>query len=702
MFNFIVLWLYASYRESATATIAARLQAGTVVILQFLALLCPKSVALCDRLTLDGPGSALVFSGPSSGSAPLTLIPGLLVSWPSAPSRIFEDVDPLPSVFFETGLVVYTGYPLAVIPSESTLSSDYALVTVSGSSAGSTFLGAYFVDAVVASLTIWLVHALATAVRNAYEDEAEEVPEVYAEWVYCSEYNSQPLELEFQLPDSVPSLDTVVEEDAPTPRWVSVVSKLYQFIVALHFPYIAAVCPPPAALLDAAIRIQEHELQITVLIRDNATLSAKNDALHTENASSQHSITALTCEVDTISARLMTSENTVLQQVGTIGKLEKLVIFKDAVIKKKDVRLGEEKARYVVVAEKLDEANKGKEALQDTCDALEKGNAKLTQTLEETQVTAQTQHREIITLKQDNIGLQDDVARGKKALKEQDVEAESNRSELIAKCNRLNKANIDFEYSLKNANDTIDSLKDHIFESRVHSAQRIQSLESSHAEVLKEAEAERNQAQLCSNVNHMALYEQYDLTEAAQQDADAQRACAERLQADLIQEKAKTSHVRQVGRLLLEDFYNTQEELEAFEELYVALYSTPPAQPPQDDVLAPIVVASISSSTSLSVLASTSTDDILAIQLPEIASSTSIGGFAPLEDRTQAFTKSPAPVDDDPFDSDPMLVMPTFRFTRSAPPTPSRKLIAARHAGYNALQPSISVPIDMDFFSLPY
>ena len=53
---------------------------------------------------------------------------------------------------------------------------------------------------------------------------------------------------------------------------------------------------------------------------------------------------------------------------------------------------------------------------------------------------------------------------------------------------------------------------------------------------------------------------------------------------------------------------------------------------------------------------------------------------------------------EDPFETDPMLAMPKFRFTRSAPPTPSRKLVADRHIGYYVLQPSLSVPIDMDVF----
>ena len=61
-------------------------------------------------------------------------------------------------------------------------------------------------------------------------------------------------------------------------------------------------------------------------------------------------------------------------------------------------------------------------------------------------------------------------------------------------------------------------------------------------------------------------------------------------------------------------------------------------------------------------------------------------------------SKVVAPIEDDTFEMDEMLVMPTFRFTRSAPPTPSRKLVADRHIGYYVLQPSLSVPIDMDVF----
>ena len=113
--------------------------------------------------------------------------------------------------------------------------------------------------------------------------------------------------------------------------------------------------------------------------------------------------------------------------------------------------------------------------------------------------------------------------------------------------------------------------------------------------------------------------------------------------------------------------------------------------PTEDDVPSLAVVASISSSTSLAVLASSSIDDILAVQLP---TSLSVAGFAPIH----TDVKVVAPVEDDPFEKDEMLAMPTFRFTRSAPPTPSRKLVADRHIGYYVLQPSLSVPIDMDVF----
>ena len=76
-------------------------------------------------------------------------------------------------------------------------------------------------------------------------------------------------------------------------------------------------------------------------------------------------------------------------------------------------------------------------------------------------------------------------------------------------------------------------------------------------------------------------------------------------------------------------------------------------------------------------------------------SAISIGGFrVPV----QTDKEVAAPVEDDPFETDPMLAMPKFRFTRSAPPTPSRKLVADRHIGYYVLQPSLSVPIDMDVF----
>ena len=67
-------------------------------------------------------------------------------------------------------------------------------------------------------------------------------------------------------------------------------------------------------------------------------------------------------------------------------------------------------------------------------------------------------------------------------------------------------------------------------------------------------------------------------------------------------------------------------------------------------------------------------------------------------DLAQACARIVAPtlVEDDPFDANPMLAIPTFRFTRSAPPTPSRKTAIERHIGYYMLAPSLSMPIDMD------
>ena len=116
--------------------------------------------------------------------------------------------------------------------------------------------------------------------------------------------------------------------------------------------------------------------------------------------------------------------------------------------------------------------------------------------------------------------------------------------------------------------------------------------------------------------------------------------------------------------------------------------------PTEGDVPSLAVVASISSSTSLAVLASSSIHDILAVQLSASLSAISVGGFVPV----QTDKEVAAPVEEDPFETDPMLAMPKFRFTRSAPPTPSRKLVADRHIGYYVLQPSLSVPIDMDVF----
>lgn len=94
------------------------------------------------------------------------------------------------------------------------------------------------------------------------------------------------------------------------------------------------------------------------------------------------------------------------------------------------------------------------------------------------------------------------------------------------------------------------------------------------------------------------------------------------------------------------------------------------------------------STASLMALVPPSSDDLLSLQLPLSSSMTSIDGFAPL---TNESAQTP-----DPFDSDTMLAIPNIRLTASAPSSPAHKFASTRHADWNSLQPSTSVPIDMD------
>ncbi|VDB88669.1 unnamed protein product [Peniophora sp. CBMAI 1063] len=706
-----LLWLYTSYRESATATIAARLQASAAIVLQFLALLSPESAPVYDRLTLRGAGSVIIPTGHSQINAHLAVIPGLLVSWPSVRARSFDDAEPIPSVI-ETGLTVYTGFPLAVIPSSIPTSTptENALVTASGSTAGSTLLGAYLIDAVIVSFLVWLVQATAAAVRNAYQDEDEDIPEVYPQWAYTAELTSMStdLQLEFLDNDSPPQTQPSEKVDR-APIWEPVVFKLFQLLVALNFKYTAAVCPPPTALLDATIRHQEAQIRIFSLTLDYATLSSNLDILRTQNAGNQHTISALRNEVVTLDVRLKTSQDEVLHVHGENGKLGEEVKEQQVVIEAQAIKIGEQEACTADVTAQRDEEieeNKALQAkneeLQAKIDGLVEDKARLEGERYEIQQTVNTQRREIILLGQDNISLQENVARGLKALKQQEDNSEEDRAVLIDKSRALNTANINLEGELKTSNEINASLETYIGELKDDHRQRIKAQANSHASQLSArdqqletarktaADAERREVQC-----HIALYEERDTSDAERQRANA---CA----TAYVEEKRKNLNLKEVGRSLLVDYAKVQDERDTYKtQLDILRFSilTQPSTEDDDTASTSLVIStSHSSSTSLAVLASTSLDDILAVQLPAITSITSITGLEPYEDLAQACAKIVAPVEVDPFDADPMLVMPTFRFTRSAPPTPSRKTVAERHLGYYVLTPSLSMPIDMDVF----
>ena len=110
-----------------------------------------------------------------------------------------------------------------------------------------------------------------------------------------------------------------------------------------------------------------------------------------------------------------------------------------------------------------------------------------------------------------------------------------------------------------------------------------------------------------------------------------------------------------------------------------------------EDADAPVLpISSLDSTSSLMAFPPPSSDDLLAVQLPADTSSTSIDGFEPLSPIMET-----DPYVDDPFTgkkSDPMLAIPIFRLTVSAPSSPPHKFASTKRDDWALLHPSASDP----------
>lgn len=120
------------------------------------------------------------------------------------------------------------------------------------------------------------------------------------------------------------------------------------------------------------------------------------------------------------------------------------------------------------------------------------------------------------------------------------------------------------EDALKEERETVESLKTYVVEIQASARERFQKQEITHVsklatvkQQLQMAREEQSGAQQREVQTHIALYKERDVSEAERERANA-------FAAAYVKEKAETSHLREVGRSLLTDFYKMQEERDMY------------------------------------------------------------------------------------------------------------------------------------------